>query len=237
MALSDLNAYEEGGVDGLFLENNYGLSGEKISATQAVAMGYLVDKIRSATTLPLGVSVLWNDYETAFALAKTYDLDFIRVPVFVDEVEAYCGRIVGNSDHVKKVQAELEAHDIAVFTDILVKHSKHISPHSLEESAEKAISSGSDALIVTGDWTGEPPNEHTIANLKNSVGNFPIFVGSGANTKNVDGLLRHADGVIVSTSLKEGETDPRERNVKSFTQRVSRSKVKAFMKAINEKHE
>ncbi len=232
MALDDLEAYEKGGVDAIFLENNYGLSKEKIGVSQAVAMGYLIGEIRSRTKMPLGASVLWNDYETAFALATTYNLQFIRIPVFVDTVQTYCGVVKGAPKKVLEVQIKNKAEDVAIFADILVKHSKHISKHSLETAAKKAIKNGADGIIVTGDWTGQSPTEATVKNLRKNVGKFPIIIGSGANAENVNGLCDYANGVIVSTSLKQGFEKKDERNVKSFHQRVSPSKVKKFVDAL-----
>jgi len=232
MALKDLRAYEEGGAHALFLENNYGLSTEKISTTQAVAMGYLIGEIRQQTMMPLGVSVLWNDYESAFALAKTYNLDFIRIPVFVDEVETYCGRIKGNAKHVLQVRKDLGSSNVAIFADILVKHSKHISKHSLASAAKKAIKGGADGVIVTGGWTGDPPTAETVAGLRGQIGNFPILIGSGVDNHNVSDLLQSANGVIVSTSLKTGSVKKNERNVKGFEQRVSQKRVSILMAQI-----
>lgn len=232
MALKDLDAYEKGGVDGLFLENNYGLSAEKISKPQALAMGYLIGEIRQRTKLPLGVSVLWNDYETAFALAKTYNLQFIRVPVFVDTVKPYCGIIKGTPKDVLKVCSNFGAQNIAIYADVMVKHAEHISKHSLATSAKKAIKAGADAVIVTGDWTGDAPTEETISSLREKIGGFPILVGSGADKYNVAGLMKSANGVIVSTSLKSGDNKKNERNVKGFEQRVLKNKVEQFVKKL-----
>lgn len=232
MALQDLKAYEEGGADGIFLENNYGLSAEKITTPQAVAMGYLIGEIRAQTKLPLGVSVLWNDYETAFALAKTYQLQFIRVPVFVDTVQPYCGLITGTPKDVQKVRTKLGAQDVAIYADIMVKHAKHISTHTLATSAKKAIKAGADAVIVTGGWTGDAPTAQTVSDLRQKIADFPILIGSGADVDNVADLLGSADGVIVSTSLKGGAVDAKERNVKGFEQRVQKSKVTKFVNKV-----
>ncbi len=232
-ALADLKAFESGGVDGIFIENNYGLSQEKIGTPAAIAMGHLIGEIRKHTKLPLGASVLWNDYETAFALATTYDLQFIRIPVFVDIVEPYCGVITGNPKHVKATQKLLQADNVAIFADILVKHSKHISTHSLEAAAKKAIKAGADAVIVTGDWTGQSPTLETVTKLRSQIGNFPVLIGSGVDTTNVAELLTPANGAIVSTSLKAGKLKEGERNAKGFEQRIDVKKVKALIKALN----
>lgn len=231
MALTDLRAFEAGGVDAIFFENNYGLSGEVIASSQAVAMSYLIGELKKHTKLPLGVSVLWNDYETAFALARTHELQFIRVPVFVDTVEPYCGVIKGDPKRIMACRQRLGAENVLVLTDILVKHAKHISKHSLHVAARKAERSGADAVIVTGNWTGESPTPETLETLRERIGTFPIFVGSGADKDNVPEMLEHANGVIVSTALKAGKNKKGERNVKGFKQRVLKSKVAAFVKS------
>ena len=234
-ALADLKALEEGGVDGIFLENNYGLSKEKIDTSVAISMGYLINDIRKRTKLPLGASVLWNDFEAAFALAHTYNLQFIRIPVFVDTVEPYCGVITGNPKQVKVSQKRLHAENVAIFADILVKHSKHISTHTLESAAQKAIHGGADVVIVTGDWTGESPTVKSMSKLRLKTPNFPILIGSGVNEENIIDLFRYANGAIVSTSLKHGSNKPEERNVKGFEQRINKIKVQKLIKTISNK--
>ncbi len=231
-ALIDLRAFEEGGVDAIFLENNYGLSNERVSSSVAVSMGYLISEIKKQTKLPLGVSVLWNDYETALALAKTYDLQFIRVPVFVDTVKPYCGIIKGDAKKVTRTRTELKAESVAIFADIHVKHAELISKMSIVTSAKMAIKLGSDAIIMTGSWTGMKPDIKEMKKVRASIGNFPILVGSGADQDNVSELLTVADGVIVSTALKGGAEKKGERNVKGYSQRVNKKKVSSFVQTI-----
>lgn len=231
-AIADLKAFEAGGVDGIFIENNYGLSKEKIDSSVAIAMGYLINELKKHTKLPLGASVLWNDYEVAFALAHTYDLKFIRIPVFVDTVEPYCGVITGNPKHVKAIQKMYQAENVAIFADVLVKHSKHITTHTLEAASKKAIKAGADAVIVTGDWTGQAPTADRISKLRKNIQDFPILVGSGASVDNIKGLLENSNGAIVSTALKAGSNKAGERNVKGFEQRIDVKKVRTFVKVV-----
>lgn len=232
-ALADLRVLEEGGVDGIFLENNYGLSKERIDVPAAISMGYLCGEIRKHTKLPLGASVLWNDYEASFALAKTYNLQFIRVPVFVDTVKPYCGVIKGESKKVMKVRKCFGADDVAVFADIHVKHAELISKMSITASAKKAMKDGADGIIMTGGWTGVQPDMSEIQKVRNVIGDFPILVGSGADKHNVEELLSRATGIIVSTSLKKGGMKKKERNVKGYEQRIDRKKVAEFMGIVS----
>lgn len=231
-ARADVRAFELGGSDGIFLENNYGFSAEFVDTPVAVSMGYLIGELKKKTNLPLGASVLWNDYKTALTLAKTYDLQFIRVPVFVDDVKTYCGIIKGQAKSVVRMRKEIGAHKVAILADVHVKHSTLISRMDLVTSAKKAIKEGADALILTGTWTGISPDLRDMERVREAVGHFPLFVGSGATMHNVRELCSIVNGVIVSTSLKKGGVKRGERNVKGYEQRVDTQKVLAFTKKL-----
>ncbi|MCG2809135.1 MAG: phosphorybosylanthranilate isomerase, partial [Candidatus Portnoybacteria bacterium] len=93
-ALKDLTAFEKGGVDGIIFENNYDIPHKIFADSSVVAsMTYLGEQIKKAIKLPLGISVLWNDYYTALSIAKILNLQFIRIPVFVDNVKTDYGII------------------------------------------------------------------------------------------------------------------------------------------------
>lgn len=235
-ALADTRAFEEGGVDGIIFENNYDIPhNEFVTSETAEAMMRIGKEIRSATTLSIGVSVLWNDYKTALLVAKEIGALFIRVPVFIDIVETDYGIIKGNSEAVVAYRNELKVNHIALFTDIHVKHSKLLSPFSIEESARLAIQNGSDGLIVTGAWTGKAPDLQKLERVRNTVGDFPILCGSGVDEKNIRSLFQIANGAIVSTSLKVGNSESNEVNIKPYQSRIDIKKVKELTEYINKK--
>lgn len=229
-ALQDLHAFEQGGVDAIIIENNYDVPHSihvrpgTIAAMTALGMG-----IRSHTTLPIGVCVLWNDYESSFAVAKAIDAQFIRIPVFVDHVETDFGSVTGDPDAVSKARSQLQAEDIAMLVDIHVKHAKILSGNTIAEAAAKAQMEKADGLIVTGNWTGEPPSEADLSSVRAAVGDMLVFAGSGADSGNIGNILKYANGAIVSTSLKEGQNATKERNVKSWMQRIDTARVQALV--------
>lgn len=226
-ALADLRALEQGGADAIIFENNYDVPHQvEVGPSTISAMTIVGERLRKATKLPIGISVLWNDYRTALAIAKTLKLQFVRVPVFVDKVETSYGVVEGSARQVMGYRAQIDAHDVAIFTDIHVKHAVLLSKHSLIASAKLAIKRKSDALIITGKWTGDAPDVKEIVALRKSVGKFPIFVGSGLNAENAQSLFRYANGAIVSTSLKEGGNKKHEVNVKGYEQRIDKARVR-----------
>ncbi len=235
-ALEDLKAFEDGGVDGIIIENNYDTPHKILVEKETIhLMIELGKEIKSKTKLPLGVSVLWNDYKAALTIAKEIGGQFIRVPVFVDNVRTNYGDIFANPKEILEYRKKIDAENIKLFTDIHVKHAQLLDKKTIEESAQEAIISGSDALIITGKWTGDAPNMEELERLRNTVADFPIFVGSGTAQDSVKDLFKYADGAIVSTSLKEGNIKDNEINVKVWKQRINKDKVVRLMEKINSK--
>lgn len=232
-ALADLIAFEEGGVDAVIFENNYDIPHvASVGPGSLACMTLLGSELRKATKLPLGVSVLWNDYRSALTLAKLLGLQFIRVPVFVDEVETAYGRMKGDPQAVIEYRKLIGAEEVQIFADIHVKHATLLSKYTLSESADLAIEQGADALIVTGRWTGDAPALQELIALHDHVKGFPIVAGSGLDESNVKAIFGYVNGAIVSTSLKEGDANPNEINLKSYDQRVSAGKVKDLVKEV-----
>lgn len=232
-ALADLKAFESGGVDGVIFENNYDIPHKIFVDTSIISsMTFLGEKLRKETRLPLGISVLWNDYFAALAIAKTLNLQFIRIPVFVDKVKTDYGVAEGEPKKVVNFRKLINADNIALFTDIHVKHAKLLSKHNLVASAKLAIKNKSDAIIITGKWTGNAPSVNEIKILREKVGTFPVLIGSGADNHNAKTLFQFANGAIVSTSLKSGIKKSKEVNVKSYLQRIDKNKVKKLVDSL-----
>jgi uncharacterized protein len=231
-ALFDTKAFEAGGATALIIENNYDIPHtEKISEAVLREMILLGKEIKKNTKLPIGVSVLWNDYASAFRIAQEIGGTFIRIPVFVDTVKTDYGIIKGNPENVMSVRKKLQTENIKIYTDIHVKHAKILSPQTIEQSAELAIKNGADVLILTGKWTGEAPDLNDLINVRKTVGNFPILCGSGVDNLNIKKLFQYADGCIVSTSLKENSDVADRQNIKPYTSRIIKNKVAELVSA------
>ena len=233
-ALKDLAAFEKGGTDGIIIENNYDIPHKiEVEPHTAASMTFLGERIKEKTKFPLGVSVLWNDFKAALSIAKIIGAKFIRIPVFVDDVETNYDKIFSNPKKVLHYQKNIKAENIALFTDIHVKHAKILSKKSIEKSALEAIKFGSDALIITGKWTGNAPDIRELKKVRKIAPNFPILIGSGADKDNIKELLKYADGAIISTSLKKGGIKSKEVNVKTWKQRIDVKKVQELVKIVN----
>jgi membrane complex biogenesis BtpA family protein len=234
-ALEDLNALERGGMNSIIIENNYDIPHKETVSQETIdEMISIGREISKETKLPIGVSVLWNDFESAFKIAKEIGAKFIRVPVFVDKVETNYGIMEPKHNEVISIQKKLGCEHIKIYADIHVKHSKILSDYSVKESAELAIKNGADVLIVTGSWTGDSPDIKDLVEVKKISKDVPVICGSGVNSENIRDLFKISDGAIISTSLKEDSDKIHTENVKPYDIRISEEKTKELTGSLSD---
>ena len=93
----------------------------------------------------------------------------------------------------------------SIFADVHVKHAVPLGDFEIEDSAHDTLDRGlADALIISGTGTGRVADITDVQRVRKACPTAKILLGSGINVDNVREFLRHADGVIVGTSLKVG---------------------------------
>jgi hypothetical protein len=202
-ALLDAHALEEGGADGIIVENFGDAPFHKyVEAHTTAAMAIVVREVVRAVSVPVGVNVLRNDAKAAMAIAATAGAQFIRVNVHTGAMVTDQGILEGRADETLRYRKILDA-EVKIFADVFVKHAAPLGEQTLEQAAKDTAYRGlADALIVSGAGTGEATDLDDVRRVKAAVSDVPIFVGSGVNAGNVAEILSVADGVIVGTSLK-----------------------------------
>ena len=204
-ALEDAKTLEEGGINGIIVEN-YGdvpYYPESVPPETITSMTVICHEISKKISVPLGINVLRNDTKTALAIALVTKASFIRVNVHISALLTDQGIIQGKAHETLRYRSTLKI-DTKIFADIKVKHAKSLAPSTLiEEEAKEAINRGqADAIIITGERTGIPPNPENILKVKQALPETPCLVGSGITPKNAKEMLKIADGCIVGTSIK-----------------------------------
>jgi len=205
-AVADARALEEGGVDGVLVENfgDVPFGKGRVQAHTVAAMTMAVSAVRQVVDVPVGVNVLRNDSKAALAIASVTDCQFVRVNVHVGAMVTDQGIIEGNAYETIRYRQDLGP-VVKVFADVLVKHASPLGAQNLEDVARDTAYRGlADAIIVTGPGTGQPTEMEDLVRVKEAVPDIPALVGSGVDQENVARLLAVADGAIVGTSVKEG---------------------------------
>ncbi|KXK26059.1 MAG: putative sgc region protein SgcQ [candidate division WS6 bacterium OLB20] len=219
----DIGALQEGGISAIMLENdNDKPYSEFISDRQYESMSRLSDSVRNLITVPLGYTILLNDWKAALRLAAGFGAAFIRLDTFVDTVKRVDDGIVIDPDPEEIIDfRDRICPDVLVFTDVHVKHTTMVdTARTLEQSVADAIAAGSDGIVVTGSWTGSQPDLDELNRVRRAVnGKVPVLIGSGMNAGNAALLKTYSDGAIVGSSLKSGD-------------RIDPDNVRALMSAL-----
>ena len=205
-AIGDLQVLQEGGVDGVCVENDYDRPHQLIVGPEIVSsFTKIAQEVALNAKVPVGLQVLLNDWRASLSIAKVIAAQFVRLDFFVDKVRIQAGIIEPQPQAILAYRKELGAKGIALFTDVQVKHSELLEPgKSLSTSIHQAIAHNSDAIVISGKITGDAPTLEDLREARAAAGNFPILIGSGATPQNVRELFQYADGAIVGTAFKNG---------------------------------
>jgi membrane complex biogenesis BtpA family protein len=228
VALADAEAYAEGGIDGLIVENHGDipfLRPGDIGPETAAAMAVITDRIRRAVAVPVGINVLANAAVCALAVAKAGGASFVRVNQWANAYVANEGIVEGEAAKALRFRAAIGAADVAIFADAHVKHGAHaiVADRSIAELTRDLEFFDADAVIATGQRTGDTATLEEVREIAGAT-RLPVLIGSGVTEANLEALLGVAAGVIVGSSLKEGGV---------WWNPVEKARVKGFMRRFS----
>lgn len=226
--LRDAEALIENGMHGLIVENHGDipfLKPDEITCETAAFMAVVTDRIRQRFDVPVGVNVLANAPIPAIAIAAAGGAAFIRVNEWANAYVANEGFIEGRAGEALRFRARLRQDSIRVFADSHVKHGAHaiVADRSIQELTRDIAFFDADAVIATGQRTGDAANPDEIRTIREAT-HLPLLVGSGVNEGNIGQILALTDGVIIASSLKQdgvwwNPVDPA--RVRSFVARAA----------------
>jgi len=206
IALKDVRAYEEGGMDGLILENHGDVpfvKPQSVGPEVIAAMGAIVQAVSERTALPFGINLLANHAIGAIAVAHATGARFVRVNQWVNGYVANEGFLDGLSGEALRFRRMIGAEAVAIFADVHVKHGAHAvtSDRSVSELARDTEFFDADVAIATGNRTGDTIPAEEIAAIREGT-TLPVIGGSGLTVENAPDLMSLLDGAVVGSSLK-----------------------------------
>jgi uncharacterized protein len=203
-AVDDARACQDGGADGIILENfgDAPFCKGSVPPETVAAMAVTGDAVRRAVELPLGFNVLRNDAHSALALCATCGGDFIRINVLSGVMVTDQGVIEGEAFRVARLRRRL-APKVKILADVHVKHAVPLEKLPIEISARDTVERGlADALVLSGSGSGEAADLDNVRRVRSACPEVPLLIGSGVTALNGAAYLEFADGIIVGTSIK-----------------------------------
>jgi len=207
IALGEARTLFQHGCDGIIVENMWDVPYQRPEqrGPETVAMMTDISSLirQEFTDRTIGVQVLSCGNREALAIAKTADLDFIRLESYVFGHIGDEGITHSNAAETLRYRKMIDAEQVKVLTDIKKKHSSHAitADVSIVDTARAADFFLSDGIILTGNHTGMPADPDEVASLKENCA-LPVFVGSGVTHSNLDQFI-NADGLIIGTEFKK----------------------------------
>lgn len=195
-ALQELALFEKMGVHAAIIENYHG-SLHHVEMVLKAAQG----KFKK---IVLGVNVLPNEYDVAFALSHQYGAKFIQLDFVAGRYKYYSNIIEINSkDYYKHRRAHP---DILVLGGVYPKYYNPVENSSLKRDLRTA-QMRADAIVVTGAGTGKETPLQKIESFRKELGpNFPLVIGAGVTKENGREQLHFGNGAIIGSYFKNGDT-------------------------------
>ena len=237
-ALDEADTLAANDIDVLMVQNLGDLPvSQTVVASQVAWMTRVVAEVRARFGRPVGINLLENDAEAMLAIASAAGADFVRIKVYVGAMMTPFGIERGQAFAAIRARNVCDAKDIAIFADVHDRTGVPLASGGFADDVQFAIRlGGADGLVLTG--KSYEKTLELVEDARRHVGHAPILIGGGVTAQNFGEATRTADGVIVSSSIKDsndafGRLAPAK--VASFMEEVRRVRAQLGASASQEK--
>lgn len=206
-ARSDLHALQAAGFDAVMFGNENDRPYElEVDVASTATMGRVIGELRQEINVPFGVNVLW-DPMASMALAAATGAQFVR-EIFTGVYASDMGIWSPNAGKAIRYRNRLGRKDLAVLYNVSAEFAASLDSRSVADRARSAVfSSLPDAVLVSGQITGEAARMEELEAVKNALPDTPVLANTGVKHHTVTDTFSIADGCIVGSSLKvDGDT-------------------------------
>lgn len=206
-ARADLHALQAAGFDAIMFGNENDRPYEfKVDVASTATMAYIIGQLRAEITLPFGVNVLW-DPASSIALAAATGAAFVR-EIFTGTYASDMGPWTPDAGAAMRYRNRLHRPDLCMLYNVSAEFADSLDRRPLPDRARSAVfSSVPDAVLVSGQITGEAAALSDLEAVKSVLPGTPVLANTGVKHATIADVLRVADGCIVGSALKyEGHT-------------------------------
>jgi len=203
----DLDALQKAGFDAVMFGNENDRPYEfNVDTASTATMAYVIGRVRDRITVPFGVNVLW-DPMSSIALGAATGAAFVR-EIFTGTYASDMGPWTPDAGKAMRYRDRLGRSDMALLYNVSAEFAYSLDQRALPDRARSAVfSSIPDAILVSGQITGEAASMSDLEAVKRALPDTPVLANTGVKHATVGDVLRIADGCIVGSSLKvDGNT-------------------------------
>lgn len=206
-ARADLTALQAAGFDAVMFGNENDRPYEfRADPASTATMAFVIGRLRGEITVPFGVNVLWDPMSTV-ALAAATGAAFCR-EIFTGTYASDMGTWSPDAGAAMRYAARLGRRDLVTLYNVSAEFAWSLDGRPLPDRARSAVfSSVPDAVLVSGQITGEAAALSDLEAVKAAVREARVLVNTGVKHDTVADVLRVADGCVVGSALKvDGDT-------------------------------
>ncbi|MGI9354855.1 MAG: BtpA/SgcQ family protein [Rhizobiaceae bacterium] len=206
-ARADLALLQRAGFDAVMFGNENDRPYElEVDTASSAAMAHVIGAVRSEITIPFGINVLWDPMAT-MAVAAATGAAFVR-EIFTGVYASDMGLWAPDAGKAIRYRNRLGRSDLAVLFNISAEFAASIDKRSLADRARSTVfSSLPDAVLVSGQITGEAAKMEELEAVKAVLPDTPVLANTGVKHQTVEETFAIADGCIVGSCLKiDGDT-------------------------------
>ncbi|MFK7868072.1 MAG: BtpA/SgcQ family protein [Roseobacter sp.] len=206
-ARADLLALQNAGFDAVMFGNENDRPYElDVDTASTATMAAIIGQLKTEITVPFGVNVLW-DPMASVALGAATGAAFVR-EIFTGTYASDMGLWSPDAGAAMRYRARLGRSDMAMLYNVSAEFAHSMDGRALADRARSAVfSSVPDAVLVSGQITGEAAALSDLEAVKKVLPDTPVMANTGVKHDTVRDVLAVADGCIVGSSLKvDGDT-------------------------------
>ena len=224
-AKHDLEALQEGGVDGIMFSNEFSLPYLTTVRPETVAaMARIIGELMSEISVPYGVNCLWDPI-ASIDLAAAVDAKFIREimsGVYASDFGLWNTNVGATVRH----KMELHQDNLKLLFNIVPEAARYLADRNIADIAKSTeFNNRPDAICVSGLTAGTETDTQALKMVKDAVKHTPILCNTGCNKNNIVRQLSVADGAVCATTFKFDGV---------FENLVDVNRVKEFMSVVKE---
>ena len=203
-ALRNVQVALDNGIDAVYVQDLGDHPAARVAPEHTIARVAVIGRElrRAYPRAVLGVCLMAHGARAPLAVAQAMEADFVRLKVYLGAMVKAEGVLEGCAQEAVEYRAQIKAESVRLLTDVYDRTGVPLAPLPLAEAARQAVTFGrSDGIILTGaslDETLSMVQQVQAINVE-----APLIVGGGVSGATVSSVLRMADAVIVSTSLKK----------------------------------
>lgn len=206
-ARKDLHALQAAGFDAIMFGNeNDRPYAFDVDTASTATMAAIIGALKQDITLPFGVNVLWDPMATV-ALAAATGASFCR-EIFTGTYASDMGVWAPDAGKALRYRDSLGRKDLLMLYNVSAEFADSLDRRPLPDRARSAVfSSIPDAVLVSGQITGEAARMEDLEGVKAALPNTPVMANTGVRHDTVADVLAIANGCVVGSALKvDGHT-------------------------------